>query len=177
FSLQITGFDTPKIDWIINQAKGSEGPVAEDDDMIDPEGPAITRSGDLYQIGSHRLICGDARCPETFAKLMQGDKARMVFCDGPYNIAIAGFVSGLGRKTHREFAMASGEMTKEEFTRFQSEVNAHLVAHSLDGSVHYLCTDFRHLREMLDAGESAYSQLLNMLVWDKTSGGMGGLYR
>src|SRR5690606_2221220 len=109
---------------------------------------------------------------ETFARLMQGEKARMVFCDGPYNVEIAGFVSGLGRKTHCEFAMAIGEMTKDEFTCFQSEVNAHLVAHSLDGSVHYLCTDFRHLREMLDAGESAYSQLLNMLVWDKTSGGI-----
>ncbi len=180
FDLAITGFDTPKIDWIMAEAAAvSANDAADpDDEPVEPDDhPLVTQAGDLWRIGDHRLICGDARDPDLYARLMQGTKARMVFNDVPYNVLIAGFVSGLGKKKHANFAMASGEMSAAQFTDFQATVNARAIAHSMDGSVHFLCIDYRHLREMLDAGEAHYSQLLNVLVWNKQTGGMGSLYR
>jgi len=100
-----------------------------------------------------------------------------VFCDPPYNVPIDGHVSGLGRTSHREFAMASGEMSEAEFTTFLTQVFRHLADWSVDGALHFQCMDFRHMREMLDAGAAAYSELKNLCVWAKTNAGMGSLYR
>jgi DNA modification methylase len=109
--------------------------------------------------------------------LMDGEKAEMVFTDPPYNVAIEGNVSGLGTIRHREFAMASGEMTRDQFTAFLSSTFANLVAHSLDGSIHFVCMDWRHMSEMLEAGAANYSELKNLIVWAKDNGGMGAFYR
>jgi DNA modification methylase len=108
---------------------------------------------------------------------MDGEKAEMIFTDPPYNGAIVGNVSGLGKTRHREFAMASGEMSPKEFARFLAAVFANLVAHSLDGSIHFICMDWRHMAEILEAGGSHYSELKNLIVWAKDNGGMGAFYR
>jgi DNA modification methylase len=108
---------------------------------------------------------------------MDGEKAEMVFTDPPYNVAIEGNVSGLGKIRHREFAMASGEMTRDQFTAFLSSAFANLVAHSLDGSIHFVCMDWRHMSEMLEAGAANYSELKNLIIWAKDNGGMGAFYR
>ena len=108
---------------------------------------------------------------------MDGEKAEMVFTDPPYNVAIEGNVSGLGKVRHREFAMASGEMTRDEFTAFLSSAFANLVAHSCDGSIHFVCMDWRHMGEMLEAGAANYAELKNLIVWVKDNGGMGSFYR
>ena len=109
--------------------------------------------------------------------LLDGAKADLVFTDPPYNVAIQGHVSGNGAVQHREFAMASGEMTKAQFTEFLGKTIEHLVAYSRSGSVHYVCMDWRHMGELLTAGEGAYTDLLNLCVWTKNNGGMGSLYR
>jgi len=101
----------------------------------------------------------------------------MIFTDPPYNVPIEGHVSGLGRVKHREFAMASGEMSEAEFTEFLATVFQNLARHSADGAVHFICMDWRHLGEVLAAGKSAYSELKNLCVWAKTNGGMGSFYR
>jgi len=101
----------------------------------------------------------------------------MIFTDPPYNVPIDGHVSGLGRHQHREFAMASGEMSPDAFTAFLSSSFAHLVAHSKDGAIHYVCMDWRHIRELMAAGDAHYTELKNLCVWAKTNGGMGSLYR
>src|SRR5580692_12863247 len=98
----------------------------------------------------------------------------MVFTDPPYNVAIDGNVSGLGKVRHREFAMASGEMTRAEFTAFLSSAFANLVAYSLDGSIHFVCMDWRHVGEMLEAGAANYAELKNMIVWVKDNGDAAG---
>jgi DNA modification methylase len=108
---------------------------------------------------------------------MDGEKAEMVFTDPPYNVAIEGNVSGLGKIRHREFAMASGEMTREQFTAFLSSAFANLAAHSLDGSIHFVCMDWRHTGETMEAGTANYSELKNLMVWVKDNGGMGTFYR
>lgn len=139
--------------------------------------PAISRPGDLWMIGKHRLLCGDATKIEDFQKLLAGEKAQCVFTDPPYNVPIQGNVSGLGKNQHREFAMASGEMTKPAFTGFLTTVFRNLASVSADGSIHFACMDWRHLGEMLEAGQAAYSELKNLCVWAKTNAGMGSLYR
>ena len=174
FDVTITGFEMAEIDVLL----GAEAKVDAADVLPAPvAGPAITRLGDLWQIGGHRLICGDATDPETSARLLDGDRAQMVFTDPPYNVKIDGHVSGLGAVKHREFAFASGEMTQAEFTAFLERVFANLVESSIDGAIHFVCMDWRHLGEVISAGGRTFSELKNICVWNKTNGGMGSLYR
>ena len=133
FDLTLTGFDWPEIDLLINPVADAGGPDPLDE-APEPEEVAITRPGDLWAVGPHRLICGDATGADVYAALMGEDRARMVFSDPPYNVPIAGHVSGLGKVRHREFAMASGEMSRDGFTAFLTTVFGHLAAWSVDGA-------------------------------------------
>ena len=178
FDMTVTGFGLAEIDGFIGDATPDEAKADPVDAVPSlPDTPAITRPGDLWRIGPHRLICGDATDPATYTALLAGEKAGMVFCDPPYNVAIDGHVSGLGKTKHREFAMASGEMSEGEFTAFLAKVFANLTANAVDGSIHFQCMDWRHISEMVQAGMSSYSELKNLCVWSKTNGGMGSLYR
>jgi len=176
FDLTLTGFDWPEIDLLINPVADAGGPDPLDE-APEPEAVAVTRLGDIWTVGPHRLICGDATSADTYAALMGEDRAQMVFSDPPYNVPIAGHVSGLGKVRHREFAMASGEMSRDGFTTFLTRVFGHLAAWSVDGALHYQCMDWRHMSEILAAGEEAYDERKNLCVWTKTNGGMGSLYR
>ena len=178
FEVELTGFETAEIDVILDDWKLASGDNAPEDDhpAPDPSAP-VTRSGDLWLLGPHRLICGDARFAETYQRLLGTDRADLVFTDPPYNVRVDGHVSGLGRVRHREFAMASGEMTPEEFTAFLTCVFQRVFEISRDGALHYICMDWRHLYETLSAGRAIYSDLLNICVWNKDNGGMGSLYR
>lgn len=177
FDISITGFEMPEIDVLINELDPK--PAKEDPaDLIpDLQDQAITRLGDIWQIGPHRLTCGDSTHPETYARLLDGEQAQMVFTDPPYNVKIDGHVSGLGDTTHREFAMASGEMTDAEFTAFLKAVFVNLANAATDGAIHFVAMDWRHMSEVLTAGRDAYTELKNLCVWSKTNGGMGSLYR
>ena len=99
-------------------------PSDEADDVppIDKSSPAVTRLGDLWMIGAHRLLCADATKAEAYERLMGEERAQMIFTDPPYNVQIDGNVSGLGKVKHREFDMASGEMTEAQFTAFLESV-------------------------------------------------------
>jgi len=101
----------------------------------------------------------------------------MVFSDPPYNVPIAGHVGGLGKIQHREFAMESGEMSDAEFTGFLTSVFSQLATHSASGAIHFQCIDWRHIGEMLEAGNAAYTELKNICVWSKANAGMGSFYR
>lgn len=175
FDVTITGFEMAEIDVLLGEAETK--PDAADVVPPSPPGPPVTRLGDLWQIGAHRLICGDATDLETSACLLDGDRAQMVFTDPPYNVKIEGHVSGLGAVKHREFAFASGEMTQAEFTAFLERVFANLVLRAVDGAIHFVCMDWRHLGEVLAAGTRTFTELKNICVWNKTNGGMGSLYR
>jgi DNA modification methylase len=175
FDVTITGFEMAEIDVLLGEAEAKPDAA----DVVPPpaDGPAVTRLGDLWQIGVHRLICGDATDLEVSARLLDGERAQMVFTDPPYNVKIDGHVSGLGAVKHREFAFASGEMTQTEFTAFLERVFANLVLRAVDGAIHFVCMDWRHLGEVLAAGGRTFSELKNICVWNKTNGGMGSLYR
>jgi len=172
FDLGLTGFSMPEIDAILDPG------VDEPDDAVPPPepGPSVSRLGDLWLLGPHRLVCGSALEAASYAALMAEERAHVVFADPPFNVPIQGHVSGHGKIRHREFAMASGEMTPEAFTAFLRTTFTHLVAHSVDGSIHFHCIDWRHMREMQAAADSLY-ELKNLCVWNKDNGGMGALYR
>ena len=177
FDVTLTGFETPEIDILIGELGDDE--LDSDDEVPEPDtdNPPITQPGDLWQIGGHRLLCGDATKPEDIVRLLDGKKAQMVFTDPPYNVPIDGHVCGLGAVKHREFAMASGEMSEAEFAAFLKTVFGNLVGHSVDGALHFICMDWRHIGEVLEAGRDTFTELKNLCVWAKTNGGMGSLYR
>jgi DNA modification methylase len=177
FDIGLTGFSIPEIDSLIEGLDPEEPGDPEDDVLPTGGGPSLCRPGDVWQLGPHRLICGNALDRETVAALMNGEVAGMVFTDPPYNVPIDGNVGGLGRVKHREFAMASGEMTAAEFTTFLTSALQNLAAFSADGSIHFICMDWRHMAEMLAAGQGAYAELKNLIVWVKDNGGMGTFYR
>ncbi len=177
FDVTATGFAMPEIDLIIGgEDEHSENP-GEELPSVDETAVPISRRGDVWQLGRHRLMCGDATMETDFRALMDDTKAEMVFVDPPFNLEVNGHISGKGRTRHREFVMASGEMSTEAFTDFLTAAMAQLASNSADGSVHFVCMDWRHLRELLAAADGVYSKLLNLCVWAKTNGGMGSLYR
>jgi DNA modification methylase len=179
FDLEIIGFEVAEIDLRI--ASLEDPPPAEDDPAddlpADPGGPPLSRIGDLWLLGRHRLLCGNALEAEAFAVLMADERAAAVFTDPPYNVPIDGHASGLGAIHHRPFPMATGEMDPAEFTAFLTRACRNLAAFSREASLHYICMDWRHLDEMLAAGREAYGELKNLCVWVKDNSGMGSLYR
>lgn len=179
FDVTLTGFSLAEVDLTLDAARDrNPHTVAGPEDLVvPPSGTAVTRTGDVWVLGRHRLICGDARRPEDYAALMQSERADLIFTDPPYNVPIDGHVSGLGRAHHREFLMAAGEMSKAAFTNFLTESLKGSAAACRDGAIAFVCMDWRHMGELLAAGELAFSELKNLCVWNKTNGGMGTFYR
>jgi len=177
FDLEITGFDTAELDLLLDDEVSSAAPDPADAIPPPGPGPAITRPGDLWVLGDHRLLCGDARDEAAVQRLMNRETARMVFTDPPYNVKIDGHVGGAGKTKHREFVMAAGEISQDQFTRFLTESLGNMTDVSCDGAIHFVCMDWRHMTELLAAGHAVYDELKNLIVWAKTNGGMGTFYR
>ena len=179
FEVELTGFEMGEIDLILGEAAEAKNPPLAPEDAVPKlsSGRPVSQSGDLWILGPHRLFCGDSREVSCYERLMQGEAARLVITDPPYNVKIEGNVCGLRATRHREFAMASGEMSASQFEGFLKTVFKLLVQFSTPGSLHFLFMDWRHMQEMLAAGHCVYSELKNLVVWAKTNGGMGSLYR
>lgn len=175
FSLGITGFDMGDIDLILEGKEAKADPKANNIPFI-PDNEVVTREGDIWILGEHRIICGNSLQKETLSQLMEDKKADMVFTDPPYNVKINGHVCGAGNVQHKEFKFASGEMTIEEFTQFLKTSFELLCMFSKDGSLHYICMDWRHIKEIITAAE-VYDQFKNLCVWRKDNAGMGSFYR
>jgi DNA modification methylase len=176
FDLEVTGFDLPAIDFMLQ----GEAPSQLDQDPGDAaieEGSAVSRRGDVWQLGDHRVVCGSALDPAAYEVLMGGERAAMVWSDPPYNVSIRGHVSGHGKKVHREFLQASGEMSRRDFVDFLRSSYRQLARNSVEGAIHYICSDWRHAAEFLEASEGIYSNVLNCCVWNKGSGALGSFYR
>jgi DNA modification methylase len=177
FDVTVTGFETAEVDLLIDELNGAKPDEVDEVPPIDRLDPAVSRPGDIWQLGDHFLCCGDALNPVSYRSILGGRKAQLVFIDPPYNVPICGNVSGLGRIKHREFAMASGEMNSPEYTNFLKDVFTNLTAFSTNGSIHFICNDWRHVGEVLHAASAIYTEQKNLCVWSKTNAGMGSLYR
>jgi DNA modification methylase len=172
--IDITGFSAPEIDMILSDLVDPESDPAD----ACPTSPerSVSRSGDLWSLGQHRLVCADARLRASYEKLMLSSFAAMVFTDPPYNVRIGATV-GRGKTKYREFSFASGEMSPVQFKAFL-KCWMHLCARfSTNGSVHFICMGWRQLGEILPAGKAVYGELKNLIVWAKTNAGQGSFYR
>lgn len=179
--ISVTGFSIAEIDTIVEGSESAQHGHDDTDDFV-PEArkKPVTRLGNVWQLGEHRLVCGDARDQAAYSCAMTSGRgspelAEMVFTDPPYNVRIDGHASGAGR--HREFIMASGEMTKTNFTAFLSSTFQLAAEWSRDGSIHFICMDWRHIEEIQEAGRRVYAELKNLIVWVKDNAGMGSFYR
>lgn len=175
FDLEVTGLTTGELDIII----GSE--VSEENDEADeiPEIPNIpvTKNGDIWRLGDHLILCGNSLDAANYKALMNGETADAVFSDPPYNVPVSGHICGNGKIKHDEFAMASGEMSNDEFQQFLAAIITLLIEFSKNGSLHYICMDWRGIHQLLSAGNPQYHELKNICIWNKDNGGMGSLYR
>jgi len=182
FDVELTGFSSTEIDLVLDEAgEGSPNDPTDVEDEIplstDDPATAITRTGDVWCLGRHRLICGDARDRVVFDLVMGHERADLIFTDPPYNVPIDGHVTGLGRIRHREFAMGVGEMSADAFTSFLRQTLGHAAALACNGAIAFVCMDWRHMGELLKAGQAVFSELKNLCVWNKTNGGIGTFYR
>ena len=169
FDIEVTGFEMGEIDLRIASLEDEAEPGDDPADIL-PEPPArppISKCGDLWHLGHHHVLCGNALDRADFAALMGEERAVSVFTDPPYNVPIDGHASGLGSIHHRPFPMASGEMDSAEFTAFLGRVCLNLAAFSTEGSLHYICMDWRHLGELLAAGRDAYGEAEKPLRLDQ----------
>ncbi len=178
FDVSLTGFETAEIDLVIESLdKDSDDQIMETVSEPDRTLMPVTEVGDLWQCGVHRLLCADATGRDAYEALLDGELAQMVFTDPPYNVPIDRHVCGLGKARHREFVMASGEMSDAEYRQFLKLGCGHLAASSIDGAIHFICMDWRHAHDLQTATDGIYHELKNICVWNKTNGGMGSLYR
>jgi DNA modification methylase len=178
FDLETTGFEVAEIDLLIEGLSPTpESGSDAADQLPDPPDHEVCQHNDLWILGRHRVLCGDSRDPRSYVTLMDGRNARLVFTDPPYNVKIDGHATGLGAIHHKSFPMAAGEMSQGEFTDFLASAFSNVASHSIDGSLHYIFMDWRHMTEILTAGTDVYSELKAVCVWVKDNGGMGSLYR
>ena len=171
--LSITGFSMPEIDIIL--ADPLVGEIMEDEP--EPAAEPVSRAGDIWRLDDHLIICGNALEAATYERLGGDINFTAVFADPPYNCPIAGFVSGLGKAKHKDFAMGVGEMTPEAFQAFLADFLRLAAEWCIPGAVLYICMDWRQIARLHAAGADAALSLVNMAVWDKGAGGMGALYR
>lgn len=177
YDVEITGFDTVDIDGFLDDDPG-EAKTDPDDAFVGAvSGPSVTQTGDLWLLGDHRLLCGDALDPDAYTRLLGEQTAQMTFTDPPYNVRIDGNVCGTGKVKHAEFAMASGEMSDAAFSKFLEDALGLMARHASDGAIHYICMDWRHVDQLIAAGRTTLGRMMNLCVWAKDNAGLGTFYR
>jgi DNA modification methylase len=176
FEIRATGFDLLEIDIRIESLNATSQPAKEDEVEVS-DGPSVSLPGDLWHLGEHRLICGSALEGSSYAALMGKELSAVTITDPPYNVRIQGHVSGLGAARHREFKMGSGEMGEAGFIGFLTTSLGFAALYTRRGGIIDAFIDWRHLREMSEAGRANGLYLQNLCVWVKTNGGMGSFYR
>ena len=174
--ITVTGFEPAEIDALLSDFEDDASDPADDLDPSHLAGPEVSRRDDIWQLGKHRLLCGDARESSNLNRLLGGERAHMAFLDPPYNVRVRDIV-GRGQIKHQEFAMASGEMSQEAFTTFLIETLSLASEASIDGAVHFVCMDWRHVGELVAAGRTVYGAMLNLIAWVKSNAGQGSFYR
>lgn len=177
FDLEVTGFETGEIDLMLTDHEGPEPSNGGDDDVVLPVGTLVSQPGDIWQLGPHRLLCGDARDATAARAFMGEERVSMVLTDPPYNVKVQGHVGGRGNTKHDEFAFASGEMSDAEFERFLADSIKVMREQAAPGALLYVFMDWRHIEALLAVGRGCELILKNVCVWNKSSPGQGSFYR
>jgi hypothetical protein len=171
--ISLTGFEIPEIELLVaSRAK----PRSTPEDVV-PQPPlhAVTRPGDLWLLGDHRLLCGNARSAVDFGRLMEGRLAAAVFCTPPS--MLVGSAIRRGGPEPSGSGLESTEMSPKQYREFLLETLGNAAGVSSEGAIHFVCTDWRHINDLIEAGRTLYGEMLNLVVWDKSSGSPGWPYR
>jgi DNA modification methylase len=177
FDVELTGFSTGEVDLMLDgKPEATAVDPADDLTALSCDGPAVSQLGDIWELGQHRLLCGDALRRSSYERLLDGDLAEMMVSDPPYNVRI-GRTVGRGKTRHREFKMASGEMSEADYTAFLQVFISHAIFFSKNGAIHYVFSDWAHLPALLNAARPQYAEWKNLLIWNKANGGQGSFYR
>jgi DNA modification methylase len=182
FEIELTGFSLAEVDIVLDEARESatnSGDASIEDTVptYRHDGSTVSEPGDVWILGRHKLVCGDAREAAAYQALLGDEIVDLMCTDPPYNVPIDGHVCGSGRIRHRNFAMGVGEMSKDQFRRFLVDTLGLAATRCRDGAIAYVFMDWRHMGELLTAGEQVFSELKNLCIWNKTNGGMGTFYR
>lgn len=176
FEFEMIGFETAEVDLLLDNVSPPSSKL-DDLPLLRTQAPAVSKPGDVWCLGCHRLLCGSALDLSSYEQLLGDELATAVITDPPYNVAIDGHVCGSGQVKHQDFAMASGEMTNAEFVAFLSTSLGLGTRFSKDGALHYVFMDWRHLAQLFAAADPIYGALKNICVWNKNNAGMGSFYR
>lgn len=175
--IEITGFEMGEIDLVLSDFEEPSASHTKEDELPPSSDAIVAQRGDVWQLGPHRLLCGDARNTTAVQVLLENQTASLVMTDPPYNVKVQGHVGGRGKTKHDEFAFASGEMSDDEFATFLRESMDVMRAHTVDGALHYIFMDWRHIELLLAVGRMLDLPLKNICVWNKTTPGQGSFYR
>lgn len=177
YDLEFTGLSQLRIDTILSMDDAEE-PVDDDVYLPGEQDQPVTQPGDVWDIGVHRLIVGDARDPAVFDRLLHGERVQMTITDPPYGCAIENNVSGNGRVRHSNFLMGAGETSLPEFaSTLIRPVFKNIASVCESGAIAFVFTDWRAAPHMLTAAEGVFEEPKQMIVWAKTNGGQGTFYR
>lgn len=176
FEIADLGFETADLDQLAVDFEDDASDPADHIDATILNAPRVLQTGDLLQLGDHRLLVGEARDPSALDRLRDGASIAAAFLDVPYNVRVRD-IGGRGRVQHAEFAFASGEMSRPEFIAFLKDALGNAIRVSAPGAIHFVCMDWKHIGELIEAGSAIYGAQLNLVVWNKTNAGQGGLYR
>lgn len=174
--LDITGFAIEEIDNVFKVNEKETDSKADIIPYID-EHEIISAEGDIWLLGKHKIICGNALDEKVYKTLFEDKKADMVFTDPPFNVSVNGHICGKGAVKHEEFKYASGEMSSNEFQEFLKASFNLLKSFSKNGSLSYICMDWRHIKEIINAADGIYNEMKNLCIWNKNNAGMGSFYR
>lgn len=179
FEIETTGFSTAEIDIMLDS---HADPEISDQENLQPVDVAdetiVSKLDDVWCLDQHRMFCGDSTQLQSYGMLMkEGELAQMCITDPPYNVPVNGHVCGSGKTKHKEFVMASGEMSSGQFTDFLATSCAHIALYCQEGAIVFCFMDWRHIPEMLGAGEQVFGSLRQLCVWGKDNAGMGTFYR
>lgn len=173
--ITITGFEIEEINLMLDLNSNCD---LDDDDMVPLlDGPPVTQTGDIWILKDHKILCGDSLKKDSYEALLGEEKSDTAFIDEPYNVKVEGHIGGKGKIKHGEFAMASGEMSSDQFTEFLSTSKKYLAAYCRKGAIIFACMDWRHIREMMSSAQAAQLEMINLICWCKDNAGMGSLYR
>jgi DNA modification methylase len=177
FEIEATGFEAPEIDLRIQSLEPPDESTDSADEFEVTQGPPVSRLDDLWVLGGHRLLCGNALDPQAYDALLAGEKAVAVFTDPPDSVRVKDHMSGKGATEHREIPVAVEERTEDEFCKFLVEAFSLIVSHSVEGATFFARVGWRHLLEIVSAIRALGYVVLDLCVWVKTNGGTGSLYR
>jgi DNA modification methylase len=173
FDLDVIGFSESEVAFVLDGVVEADADL--DQAVLVPPGEPVTRPGDLWEIGDHRLVCGDARDEVNYNMLLCDEQVDLIFTDPPYNIAPK--IRGKAATDHSPFAMGAGELSKPDFIKFLTVTLGNCAERARDGAIAFVFMDWRHMGELIAAGESVFSEQKNLCFWNKGNGGMGKFYR